>query len=220
MVKFIQPRKKERMIEMKIIKKSVLVLMIALVALTAFASKSSAMTKEELKEYMLGDNGIAGSNLHARSADKVKIERFINGNDITDEQAGQIKEKIDEAVALMTADGATHPNALSSKEKKNKLLGLAQQAAGVLGLTVSYNADDESLDIYKDGELYDTLDWGITGAATTVTGGSSAQSTLSSDPHLAQTGATNYGYVALVGVVLVAGITLVVARKNASKANA
>ena len=40
------------------------------------------------------------------------------------------------------------------------------------------------------------------------------------EPKLVQTGSTNYGYVAVAGVVLIAGIALVVARKNAVRANA
>ena len=69
---------------------------------------------------------------------------------------------------------------------------------------------EERLDIYDaNGKFVDSLYWGVevkTGKTTT-------------EPKLVQTGSTNYGYVAVAGVVVIAGITLAVARKKTLRAN-
>lgn len=196
---------------MKMIKKSVIVLAMVLVALTAFATKSNAMTKNELQEYMCTEKNFNGTKLIIRDSDKAKLKSFFKKVDMTDEQATKIKGYIDSAVKYMNEDGAKSPNKMSTVEKKHILLQFAKDAAAVLNMTVSYDASEERLDIYNEkGEFIDSLYWGIevkSGKGTT-------------EPALVQTGSTNYAYVAVAGVVLVAGITLVIARKNALSANA
>ena len=128
---------------------------------------------------------------------------------MTDDQANQIKAIIDKGVALMNADGATEPNQLSSKAKKQELLSYAQEAAAVMGLTVTYDATEERLDIYKNGALYDSLNWGVT-----------ESSKGSTESALVQTGSSNYGYIIIAGIVLIAGIMLVISRKKKVSARA
>ena len=194
---------------MKKITKSVLVLAIAMLSLIIFTTKSNAMTANELKDYICNDKGINGTKLVIRDADKVKVEKFFANNEMTDDQANQIKAIIDKGVALMNADGATEPNQLSSKAKKQELLSYAQEAAAVMGLTVSYDATEERLDIYKNGVLYDSLNWGVT-----------ESSKGSTESALVQTGSTNYVYIVVAGIMLIAGIMLVVSRKKRLSAEA
>ena len=194
---------------MKKITKAMLALVMAIVALTVFTTKSNAMTANELKDYICNDKGINGTKLVIRDADKVKVEKFFANNEMTDTQADQIKAIIDKGVALMNADGASEPNQLSSKAKKQELLSYAQEAAAVMGLTVSYDATEERLDIYKNGVLYDSLNWGVT-----------ESSKGSTESALVQTGSTNYIYVVVAGIMLIAGIMLVVSRKKRLSAEA
>lgn len=194
---------------MKKITKVMLALVMAIVALTVFTTKSNAMTVNELKDYICNDKGINGTKLIIRDADKVKVEKFFANNEMTDAQADQIKAIIDKGVALMNADGASEPNQLSSKAKKQELLSYAQEAAAVMGLTVSYDATEERLDIYKNGVLYDSLNWGVT-----------ESSKGSTESALVQTGSTNYIYVVVAGIMLIAGIMLVVSRKKRLSAEA
>ena len=194
---------------MKKITKVMLALVMAIVALTVFTTKSNAMTANELKDYICNDKGINGTKLIIRDADKVKVEKFFANNEMTDAQADQIKAIIDKGVALMTADGASEPNQLSSKAKKQELLSYAQEAAAVMGLTVSYDATEERLDIYKNGVLYDSLNWGVT-----------ESSKGSTESALVQTGSTNYVYIVVAGIMLIAGIMLVVSRKKRLSAEA
>ena len=194
---------------MKKITKVMLALVMAIVALTVFTTKSNSITANELKDYICNDKGINGTKLIIRDADKVKVEKFFANNEMTDAQADQIKAIIDKGVALMNADGASEPNQLSSKAKKQELLSYAQEAAAVMGLTVSYDATEERLDIYKNGVLYDSLNWGVT-----------ESSKGSTESALVQTGSTNYVYIVVAGIMLIAGIMLVVSRKKRLSAEA
>ena len=196
---------------MRVLKKSVIILITTLFALTVFATKSHAFSKADLQEYMTTEKNFTGTKLIIRDSDKVKLESFFKKTEITDEQASKIKQCIEGAIKYMNEDGAKSPNKMSSTDKKQKLLQYAKDAAAVLNMTVSYDASEERLDIYgTDGKFIDSLYWGIeakTGAATT-------------EPALVQTGSTNYVYVAVAGVMIVAGITLAIARKNTVKVNA
>lgn len=196
---------------MRILKKSAIMLVTVLVALTLFATKSHAFSKADLQEYMTTEKNFTGTKLIIRDSDKAKLESFFKKTEMTDEQAEKIKGYIEGAIKYMNEDGAKSPNKISTPEKKHKLLQYAKDAAAVLNMTVSYDASEERLDIYgTDGKFIDSLYWGVevkSGAGTT-------------EPALVQTGSTNYAYVAVAGVMIIAGITLVVARKNAVKVNA
>lgn len=214
-------RAKERMD--KTMKKLLSTMLVVVIAIFMLGTVSNATTKNELKEYMTSEKGIAGSRLIIRSADKVKLERFFADNEISDEQAGEIKNLIDQAISYMTEDGADQPNEMSTPAKRQELIGYAQQAAKVLGLTVSYDATETRLDIYRDGEFIDSLYWGVLVEETTPTkGGEKANGSKAvkgtTEPSLAKTGSTNYGYAIAAGVILIAGITLVVARKKGKNA--
>lgn len=196
---------------MKTLKKVTILLVTIMVALTVFATKSAAFTKADLYDYMTTKKDFTGTELIIRNSDKAKLESFFKKTEITDEQAEQIKGYIEEAVNYMNEDGAKSPNKVSTTEKKQRLFQYAKDAAAVLNMSVKYDASEERLDVYDaNGKYVESLYWGVevkSGKGTT-------------EPKLVQTGSTNYGYVAVAGVVLVAGIALVVARKNAVRANA
>ena len=196
---------------MKSLKKIAVVLAAMMVALAIFATKSAAFTKADLYDYMTTKKDFTGTYLIIRDSDKAKLDSFFKKTEITDAQAEQIKGYIEAAVNYMNEDGAKSPNKVSTVEKKHVLLQFAKDAAAVLDMSVKYDASEERLDIYDaNGKFIDSLYWGVevkSGKTTT-------------EPKLVQTGSTNYVYVAVAGVVLVAGITLFVARKNALKVNA
>lgn len=195
---------------MKTIKRVTLALATILVALSIFATKSAAFTKADLYDYMTTKKDFTGTELIIRNSDKTKLESFFKKTEITDAQAEQIKGYIEAAVNYMNEDGAKSPNKVSTTEKKKRLLQFAKDAAAVLNMSVKYDASEERLDIYDaNGKFIDSLYWGVevkSGKTTT-------------EPKLVQTGSTNYGYVAAAGVVVIAGITLAVARKKTLRAN-
>ena len=181
------------------------IIAILLVTLTLISSNVYATTANELKDYICNPKGIAGTNLVIRDSDKVKVERFFSENSITDDQATQIKNIIDKAIALMTEDGATEPRNLSSYAKKEQLLNYAKEAAALVGFTISYDVAEGRLDIYKNGVLYESLNWGISPSGTYA------------QEALVQTGNTNYIYLVIVGAILIATIALFVSNKEIKK---
>lgn len=190
-------------------KKVLSVMLIALVAMFMLGTISNATTESELKEYMTSEKTIAGVTYTIRDTDKVKLEKFFANNEITDAQATKVKELMEKVINFMTEDGASDPSKLSSVEKKQQVLSYVREAAAELGLTVSWDATESRLDLYKEGTLVDSLYWGVIVTKDGKTAGTT-------EPQLAKTGASNYAYVVGAGVVLVAGIALVIARKKAN----
>ena len=196
-------------------KKSLMIIIpvfIVIIALAMLSTKSQATTEKELEEYMYQAHDFSGITYIIRDSDKIKLQKFFNENDLTDEQATKIKNLIDDAINLMNEDGATEPNKVSTKEKKTQLISYAKQAAAVMGLSASYDSTETRLDIYKDGVLIDSvaLFWGViaTEDGTKV---------ITTDSKLAKTGSMNYEYVIIPSVVLVAGTIFIIARKKANE---
>lgn len=194
-------------------KKLLSTMLIAVVAMIMLGTVSKATTKDELKNYLFTQKDFTGTNLIMQDEDKVKFERYLSTHDVTDAQAGEIKNIIEQARAYMNKDGAKSPNKVSSKEKKKELFEYAKKVASVLGLTVTYNASDETLDIYENGKHIETIHWGVP-----VTASTTGKAAKKAKKALVQTGSSNYGYVIAAGVVLVAGIAFIAVRK--SKVNA
>lgn len=84
------------------------------------------------------------------SAEKVKVERYLADNPVTDEQANTILGKADEAIAVMDAEGTKDISSLS-KEAKDKIMAIAQEAASTVGLTLVFSSG--TVEVYKDGVL-------------------------------------------------------------------
>ncbi len=184
-------------------------LLIALVAMLMLGTVSMATTEAELEEYLYSVHEIGGAKVKIRDTDKVKLEKFFKENDVTDAQATEVKGIIENALKLMNDDGAASPEKLSTVEKKQQLLEYSRKVASILGYTVSYDGTEKRLDVYKDGTQVDSLYWGVY-----VDENGNAVSTT--EPQLAKTGSTNYIYAIAAGVVLIAGIAYVVARKKAN----
>jgi LPXTG-motif cell wall-anchored protein len=199
--------RKERMI--RIMKKVLSTILITLVAMLMLGTVSMATTEAELEEYVYSVHEIAGAKIKMRDTDKVKLEKFFKENDLTDEQATEIKGIVEKAIKVMNEDGASAPDKISTTAKKQELLGYAEQVASILGYTVSFDSTENRLDIYKNGTQVDSLYWG-------VYVDENGNQVATTEPSLAKTGSTNYLYVIGAGVVLIAGITFVIARKKAN----
>ncbi|MBR1539954.1 MAG: hypothetical protein IJ629_02065 [Clostridia bacterium] len=178
------------------------VLKIALVfAILLFCNMTvaRAATNEELIAYATKNFEFNGKTVTLKAADKVKVERYLNQYPVTDNQADQIIAKIDEGIAILRAANVTDPTKLS-KEKKQEILAIGQQAAKIAGAELTYDAKNDAISIYRDGVLIDQ--------ATT------------SDA-LVQTGSKDYSYIVYIiaGVAVVAIAGFVVYTKK-SKVNA
>ena len=160
------------------------------------AGTVNATTESELLEYLSKDFTVGGETISISESDKVKIERYLNENEVTAEQADSIIAKADEAVAVLQSAGETDITKLS-REDKDKLIGIANSAASELGLSISYDASSKTLSVYKDGQLIES---------TSIKSGS----------ELVQTGSANYVLYAIIAVAVIAIAAVAVKKVRAN----
>ncbi len=98
---------------------------------------------------------------------KVRVERYLEENTVTDEQAQALMAKADEAVAVMDAEGTKNYSELSA-EAKSKLKTIAQEAASTIGLTLVFKSGE--VEIYKDGKLIEVVTLSSSGTKLAYTG--------------------------------------------------
>ena len=109
----------------------------------------SAVTKDSL----VNDLYALTSKFGVTNADKVKAERFLVENPITDEQANQIYEIAKKAIQVLEDAGVTDVKKLEkqlTKEQKLKFESLSQEAARVVGARLIYR--NGTVEVYKDGK--------------------------------------------------------------------
>ena len=87
-------------------------------------------------------------------SDKVKIERYLADNPVTESKANAIVAKANEAAKIMDEAGVTDFSKLS-EDKKAEIKSIANQAASIVGVTLTYKSG--SVEIYKDGKLIETV---------------------------------------------------------------
>ena len=97
-------------------KKFLTVSLLFVMLVMAFATVVNAATSATLADELYAK----GSKYGMTASDKVKIERYLSENPVTDEQANAIVAKADEAVTLMESVGATNYDDLTT-EQKNQL---------------------------------------------------------------------------------------------------
>ena len=142
-------------------KKTLIIVMIAILALVLATTVVNATTKSELQSYITKSHTIAGKSVSLTSAEIKQVNDYFANNEVTDEQATFIKGKIDEAIAVMEAAGVSDVSKLSSTDKQ-KLISLAQEAAAKVGLTVNTstgvvtNAAGEVVFKLQEGKLVQT----------------------------------------------------------------
>ena len=95
-----------------------------------------------------------GAKYGMTKSDKVKIERYLADNPVTESEANAIVAKANEAAKIMDEEGTKDYKKLP-ESKKAQLKTLASEAASIVGATVSFKAD--SVEIYKDGKLIETI---------------------------------------------------------------
>ena len=99
-----------------------------------------------------------GKKYGVNEADKVKAERYLADNPITDAQAQAIYAKAEEAVKLLDSAGVTDGKKLEeqlTKEQRDQLEKIAQEAADIIGVTLTYK--NGTVEAYKDGKKLDVF---------------------------------------------------------------
>lgn len=174
-------------------KKLLTVLTLCVMLLMVVAPFVNAATTDTLADDLYAKLSAYGMT----EADKVKVERYLADNPVTEEQANSILAKADEAIAVMDAEGTKDVRELSA-EAKNQIKTIAQEAASIIGLTLVFNSG--AVEVYKDGVLIETV-------------------TLADSGKLAYTGNSNVALV-VTSVAVIALVATVVLKKRSAVAGA
>lgn len=132
-------------------KKIVSSIVMLAIMLTMFLGTSvNAATTDELVDKIYS----MGQPYGLTSSDKVRLERFLADNPVTEAEADTLIAKAEEAVAVMENAGATSVSELT-REQKNELQGIAKEAASIVGVNLVFKAG--TVEIYKDGKLVESI---------------------------------------------------------------
>lgn len=176
-------------------KKFLKITIVFVILLFCAVSVVNAATNDELVKYVSKNFNIAGKSVNIGAENKRKVERYLNAHPVTNEQADQIIAKVDEAVKLMNDAGVSNPAKLN-KDQKEKLVSIAKDAASIAGATISYDSKNETVTVYYNGAVFDTV-------------------SVNSQKGLVQTG-NDYSFVVygIAGVAVIAVATLVIRKKK------
>ena len=126
------------------------IVMLAMMLTMILGTSVNAATTEELVDKIYS----MGQEYGLTSSDKVRLERFLADNPVTEAEADSLIAKAEEAVAVMENAGATSVKELSQAEKA-KLQGIAKEAASIVGVNLVFKAG--TVEIYKDGKLIESI---------------------------------------------------------------
>lgn len=172
-------------------KKILSITILMVIALALLGGAVNAATTETLAN----DLYALGAKYGITAADKVKIERYLADNPVTEEEANQIIAKANEAVKIMEDNNATKLSEVK-KEDREKLKTIANEAASVADLTITFKPG--TAEIYKDGKAIETV---------TMNNGK-----------LAYTGNNTNIVLVVSSVAIIALATIIVARKKLANA--
>ena len=132
-------------------KKTLTIALLVVMAIIAFATVVNAATTSTLADELYSK----GAKYGMTSADKVKIERYLAENKVTDAQADKILAKADEAIAVMEKAGVTSYSKLTDSQK-SEIKSIATEAAKEVDLKLVFKT--RSVEIYNaDGKLVETI---------------------------------------------------------------
>lgn len=166
-------------------KVTVFALILAIVVMAA--TTVNAATEKQLLDKLKGKYTVAGENVSLSSADLVQIERYLQENEVSEEQASQLIAKVDEIVSYSNTFGVKNIASLT-KEQKEKILSKISEGAAIIDLKVSYDATNKSVKVSdKSGKIIFTK---------------------STKNVLAATGGVEAAYIALpaVGIIALAAV--------------
>ena len=132
-------------------KKSLVISILTAIIVMACATLVNATTTATLAEELYAK----GKKYGMTSADKVKVERYLSENTVTDEQANAIVAKADEAIAIMEAAGTTDYSKLTDAQK-DQVKSIANSAADIIDVKLVFKKN--TVEIYNNaGKLIETI---------------------------------------------------------------
>lgn len=132
-------------------KKSLVISILTAIIVMACATLVNATTTATLADELYAK----GKKYGMTSADKVKVERYLSENTVTDEQANAIVAKADEAIAIMEAAGTTDYSKLTDAQK-DQVKSIANSAADIIDVKLVFKKN--TVEIYNNaGKLIETI---------------------------------------------------------------
>ena len=147
-----------------------------------------AMSEEDFIAYVTKVQNINGKQIEFMS--KAEVQRYLKMNDLSEDDLSIIKEKYDEGLELLRETGATSYKDLSEADR-TKLENVAKEAGDATGVKFTVNSN-KSVTLYNlDGTVF-------------------AEET----PKIKQTGSSNYEYLVIPALAVVAIATTIIVRKK------
>lgn len=136
----------------KVAKLFALVLFMVLALATAVnASANDDLLKELSKTYTVG-----GKEISISAADKVKIERYLADNPVTEAEKDTIISKVNAIVDIMNSENVSDPGKLSAA-KKTEAMNLAKEAASAIDLKLVMDTNNNTIKVYDaEGKLLES----------------------------------------------------------------
>lgn len=132
-------------------KKSLVISILATIIIMACSTLANATTSSTLADELY----TKGKKYGMSTADKVKIERYLSENPVTDGQANSVIAKADEAIAIMESAGTTDYSKLTTAQKE-QLKSIANSAASIVDVKLVFK--NGSVEIYNNaGKLIETI---------------------------------------------------------------
>lgn len=127
---------------------------IVMVILIVSGTCVNAAGSDVLLNYAKKSHKIAGKEITLSASDKVKLERFLNDNPISEAEANSVISKA-EAIIKIANDSGVNDISKLSKADKEKIIATANEAASILGVTLKFS--NNNVEVYKDGQKIEVL---------------------------------------------------------------
>ena len=147
--------------------KKILSILVIIMVIIGVSTIVNAKTSSELAEELYQ----IGKPYGFTTANKLKVERYLADNPVSDEVANKLIAKAKELKTEVFDKADTDSYSELSASQKEKLKSIANEAANLLGLTLKFKTKE--VEIYKNGKLievarYDGDKFVYTGNSTNV----------------------------------------------------
>jgi len=137
--------------------KKVLTVMITIVMLVSLVTVVNAATpNEDMRAFLAGSFTVCGSTVKLSDTELVKVDKYLSTHTLTAEQVTDVKAGINDIVTYINNTGVKSVDKLTDAQKQT-VLNKASDTAAVLNLTVSYDSKNQTLNVYENNTLVDTV---------------------------------------------------------------
>lgn len=131
-------------------KKTLTIALLVVMVVMALSTVVNATTSAELADKLYEKGKAYGIT----EADKVRLERYLAENPVTDAEADQLLAKADEAIAVMENAGVENYDDLTIADK-DKVKSIATEAAKIVDVQLVFGT--KSVKIMKNGKVIETV---------------------------------------------------------------